>query len=164
MEPEGSLPCIQVPVSCPYPEPYQSTACHPFHLLKIHLNITTLWAKWNCLNDTALYNDLLLIESWNYGVHSTSTCAYLKSWTGTYGHNVYIRTTQLFLSYCYLLLDVINFKCMAHPHFSTGKVLSACLVALPLPQAPGFQFLLSVLVFFANRIWLLSVGHDSHCP
>jgi hypothetical protein len=30
-------------------------------------------------------------------------------------------------------LDVINFKCMARPYFSTGKVLSACLVALLQP-------------------------------
>jgi len=35
MEPEGSLPHSQVPVTCPYPEPARST----FNFLKIHLNI-----------------------------------------------------------------------------------------------------------------------------
>jgi len=27
MEPEGSLPRLQEPATCPYPEPYQSSAC-----------------------------------------------------------------------------------------------------------------------------------------
>ena len=42
---------------------------------------TIFWAKWNWLNETALYSDLLLIDSWNYSVHYTST--YLKRWTET---------------------------------------------------------------------------------
>jgi hypothetical protein len=29
MKPEGSLPHLQEPVTCPYPEPYQSSACSP---------------------------------------------------------------------------------------------------------------------------------------
>jgi hypothetical protein len=29
MEPEGSLPHSQVPATCPYPEPDQSSPCHP---------------------------------------------------------------------------------------------------------------------------------------
>ena len=28
MEPEGSLPHLQVPATCPYPEPYHSSTCH----------------------------------------------------------------------------------------------------------------------------------------
>ena len=39
MEPEGSLPHLQVPATCPYPQPDQSNTCPPFHFLKIHLNI-----------------------------------------------------------------------------------------------------------------------------
>jgi hypothetical protein len=36
MEPEGSLPQVQVPVTCPYPEPALSSA-YP-HFVKIHIN------------------------------------------------------------------------------------------------------------------------------
>ena len=37
MEPEGSLPHSQVPLTCPYPEPDRSS---PYtHFLKMHLNI-----------------------------------------------------------------------------------------------------------------------------
>jgi len=39
MEPEGSLTHSQVPATCPYPEPDQSSPCPIFQLLKIHLNI-----------------------------------------------------------------------------------------------------------------------------
>ena len=37
MESEGSLPHSQVPVTCPFPEPAESSPCP--HFLKIHLNI-----------------------------------------------------------------------------------------------------------------------------
>jgi hypothetical protein len=37
LEPEGSLPHSQVPATCPYPEPAQSSP-YP-HILNIHLNI-----------------------------------------------------------------------------------------------------------------------------
>jgi len=40
MEPEGSLLHSQVPATCPYPEPAQSSPCH--HFLNIHLNIILL--------------------------------------------------------------------------------------------------------------------------
>ena len=50
MEPEGSLPRLQVPTSCPYPEPNQSSSCPPSHFLKIHLNVihpsTSGSSKW----------------------------------------------------------------------------------------------------------------------
>jgi hypothetical protein len=41
MEPEGSLPRLQVPATCPYPEPDHSSSCPPppSHFLKIHLLI-----------------------------------------------------------------------------------------------------------------------------
>jgi hypothetical protein len=39
MEPEGSLQHSQVPTTCPYPKPHQSSPCPPFYFLKIHLNI-----------------------------------------------------------------------------------------------------------------------------
>ena len=39
MEPEGSLPYSQVPTTCLYPEPDQSTPHPPSHFLKTHLNI-----------------------------------------------------------------------------------------------------------------------------
>jgi len=37
--PEGSLPRLQVPFVCPYPEPDQFSPCPPSHFQKINLNI-----------------------------------------------------------------------------------------------------------------------------
>jgi hypothetical protein len=39
IEPECSLPHSQVPATCPYPEPAQSSPYPTFHCLKIQLNI-----------------------------------------------------------------------------------------------------------------------------
>jgi len=39
MEPEGSLPHLKVPATCPYPEPARSSPCYTSHFPKIHLNI-----------------------------------------------------------------------------------------------------------------------------
>ena len=39
MEPEGSLPQLQVPVTCPYPEPARSVHTPTSHLMEIHVNI-----------------------------------------------------------------------------------------------------------------------------
>ena len=39
MEPEGSLPHLQVPATCDYPEPDRSSPCPPYHFLNMHLNI-----------------------------------------------------------------------------------------------------------------------------
>ena len=39
MGPEGSLPRLRQPTTCPYPETDQSSPCSPSHILKIHLNI-----------------------------------------------------------------------------------------------------------------------------
>ena len=41
MEHEGSLPHSQVPTTCPYPEPHQSSPCSPPHFLKIHLILSS---------------------------------------------------------------------------------------------------------------------------
>ena len=38
MEPESLLAQMQVPATCPYAEPGQSSPCLPSHFLKIHLN------------------------------------------------------------------------------------------------------------------------------
>ena len=43
MEPKGSLPCLQGPVTCPYPELDQSIPRTPSHILKIHFNIICAW-------------------------------------------------------------------------------------------------------------------------
>jgi hypothetical protein len=39
MDPESLLPRLQVPTTCPYPEPDQPSPCPPSHFLKVHLNI-----------------------------------------------------------------------------------------------------------------------------
>jgi hypothetical protein len=39
VEPGGSLPHLQEPATCPYPEPAQSSPCPPSHFLTIHFNI-----------------------------------------------------------------------------------------------------------------------------
>jgi hypothetical protein len=39
MEPEGSLPLLQEPATCPYPEPDQPSPCHQSHFLNIQVNI-----------------------------------------------------------------------------------------------------------------------------
>ena len=41
MKTEGSIPHSQEPVTCPYPEPDQSSPCLPSHFLNIHFNITS---------------------------------------------------------------------------------------------------------------------------
>ena len=51
MEPEGSLPYSQESVTCLYTDLLQSSACSPFHVLKIHFNIihisTPCFSKWS---------------------------------------------------------------------------------------------------------------------
>ena len=56
MEPKGSLPRLQEPTTCPYPEPEQSSPFHslkqisPF-ILKIHENICTVYKSIvNCIS------------------------------------------------------------------------------------------------------------------
>ena len=39
MQPEGSLPRLQMPATCPYREQDQFNQCPPSHFQKIHLNI-----------------------------------------------------------------------------------------------------------------------------
>jgi len=39
MQSKGSLPHSQVPATCPYPQPDQSSPCPPSNFLKIHLTI-----------------------------------------------------------------------------------------------------------------------------
>ena len=40
MEPDSSLPHLQAPVICPYPEPDQSNPCLPIPLLEAHFIYT----------------------------------------------------------------------------------------------------------------------------
>jgi hypothetical protein len=51
MEPEGSSPYTQQPVTCTYPEPGQSSLRPPLNLSKIHFNIilpsTPGLSKWS---------------------------------------------------------------------------------------------------------------------
>jgi len=56
MEPEGSLPHLQVRFICPYPEPAQSSPSPTSHFLKIHLNIIlhSTYGAWMLTYGTAL--------------------------------------------------------------------------------------------------------------
>jgi hypothetical protein len=64
MEPEGSLPRVQMPTTCSYPEPDQSSPCPlPTRFLKIHLNIilpstpeASKWSKILILNENKFHN------------------------------------------------------------------------------------------------------------
>ena len=47
MKSDVSLPHLQQTATCPYPEPYQSSPCHPSHFLKIHLNILLPSMSWS---------------------------------------------------------------------------------------------------------------------
>ena len=51
MEPECSLPRLQVPATCPYPESEQSSLCSQSHVVKIHFNINLppapVFSKWS---------------------------------------------------------------------------------------------------------------------
>jgi len=47
MEPEGSLPRLQVPATSPYPEPYQSSTYTPSHVMNILFNIILPSNTWN---------------------------------------------------------------------------------------------------------------------
>jgi hypothetical protein len=62
MEPEVSLPSLQVPATCPCPEPDKSSPC-PIPLLKIRLNIilpSTLRTQFYIVIDfVTLYQRLL---------------------------------------------------------------------------------------------------------
>jgi len=56
MEPEGSLPHLQVPPTSPFPELPQSSPSPTSHLLNIHLNIILLSTPgaWVLIYGTAL--------------------------------------------------------------------------------------------------------------
>jgi hypothetical protein len=62
MEPQSSLPLLQLPTTCPYPEPDQSSPCPPSHSLKIQLNIlpsTPGSSRWSLSLSLPLYAPLL---------------------------------------------------------------------------------------------------------
>ena len=70
MQTEGSLPHLQVPTTCPYPKPDQSSPCTLSHL-NIHFNIILppkLWSsKWSFAlrfpHQTLAYTSLFLIRA-----------------------------------------------------------------------------------------------------
>ena len=47
MEPQGSLPRLQVPATCPYPEPDQSSQFPPSYFPNIHFNIILPSFEWS---------------------------------------------------------------------------------------------------------------------
>ena len=57
MEPEGLLPHLQKPATCPCPELNQSSPCLLTHVLKIHFNITL--PSTPCLSSGAFPSDFL---------------------------------------------------------------------------------------------------------
>jgi hypothetical protein len=55
MEPEGSLPRLQVPNTSPYPEPDESRPCPTSHFLKIHFNVI-LPSKPDLVDEIAVFS------------------------------------------------------------------------------------------------------------
>jgi len=77
MEPEGSLPHLQQPTTCPYSEPDQSILSAPSHFLKIHFNIilpsTPGSFKWVSFPQVSPTKPCIHLSSPPYVLHSPPT-------------------------------------------------------------------------------------------
>jgi len=148
MEPEGSLPRLQVPATCPCPEPDQSSPSPlpQSHFLKIHLTVILPFApgssQWsfslrfphqNPVYTSPLTNTcymparlilLVLITRIIFGEEykslSSSLCNFLHSpvTSSLLGSNISLRTL---FSNTLSSLSVIDQ--VSHPHKTTGKII-----------------------------------------
>jgi hypothetical protein len=148
MEPEGSLPRLQVPATCPYFEPDQHSPCSPLsQFLKIHLNIilpfTPRFPKWTlslvfphlnplytstvicatCPTHLILLKLIPRISDEEYRSLSSSLCSLLHS-----HHISPLVSPTILLSF--LLSDTLSLRSslkvsdqVSQPYKTTGKII-----------------------------------------
>jgi len=149
MECECSLPHSQVPATCPYPEPDQSSPRQPSHFLKIHLNIILPSkpgsSKWSLalrfpyqtpyrpllslIRSTCPANLILLdfINRTIFGEHyrslSLSLCSFLHSLvtSSLLGSNILLNT--LFSNTFSLCFSLNVSDQVSHPYKIRGKII-----------------------------------------
>jgi hypothetical protein len=153
MEPEGSLPRFQVPATCPYPEPDQSSPLPPSYFLQIHLNIILLsvpvsskWSLslrfphqkpvWTSSLIRATYRAhlilLYLITRIMFGEEyrslSSSICSFLyfPATSSLLGSHIFL--SNLFSHSLSLHSLVIVSDHVSHPHRTTGKIIILCIL------------------------------------
>ena len=148
MEPEGSLPHLQVPAPCPCPEPARSSPYPTFHFPKIHLNIIphlrlrlpsalfpsgfptkTLYTHLpspihaTCLAHLILDFITRTLLGEEYRSFSSSLCSFLHSpiTLSLLGPNILLNTffsNTLILCSSFSVSDQVS-----HPYKTTGKII-----------------------------------------
>ena len=129
MEPEGSLQRLQVPATCPYPEPDHSSPCLLNHFLKIHLNIIPIYAWVYPLGLTLRYP------------HPNPVCSFPLSMRATCPAHL-------------ILLDLITRTILREEYRSLSSSLWSFLRSPTLSSLLGPNILLSTL--FSNTLSLRS--------
>ena len=153
MEPEGSLPNSQEPISCPYPEPDQSNPCPQCHFLKTHFNIKpphlclglprglfptgfptkTLYTPLPSHISSTCPAHLILLDlvTWliiceEYRSLSSSLCSFLHSPVTSFlvGPNILLSTLLLNTHSLHSSLNMSDQ--VSHLHKITGKILILC--------------------------------------
>ena len=150
MEPEGSLPRLQMPTICTCPEPYQSSPRPPSHFLNIHFNIilpsmpgSSKWSlslRFPHQNPVHIFPlphtcymphsshllDLItrIICGEQYRSLSSSLCSFLHSpvTSSLIGPNILLST--LFLHTLILRPSHNTSDQVSHPYKTTGKIIS----------------------------------------
>ena len=162
MQPEGSLPRLQEPTTCPYSEPNQSRPCPSSSFLKIHFNIILPYplgsSKWSlfrmfpqnpaCISSLPIHSTcsahLILIDLFTriifreeYRSLSSSLCVCLNSLVSSslLGPNILLNTL---LSYTLSLRSSLNVNNqVAQPYKTTDKIIAQYVV---------------IFIFFNNKV------------
>ena len=155
MESDGSLLHSQVPITCPYPGPDQSSSCPPSHFLKIHFNIILPSmpgsSKWSLshrfTHKNPVYTSLPhtcyipcpfillnLIPRIKFGEEyrslSSSLCTFLHSPITLFllGPNILLNT--IFSNTLSLRSSLNMSDQVSHPYKTTGKIIVLCILTL----------------------------------
>ena len=148
MEPEGSLPRLLDPATCPYPEPDKPIPCPPSHFLKIHLNIklpsTPGSPKWSLSlrfpHQNFVYASPLPHSRYMPRPSHSSRFVHLNNiWYGLQLLKLLIMNLLHFHVSSSLLSQIIVFNTLfsttlsihtsfnvsdqSHPHITTGKII-----------------------------------------